>query len=226
MMKNNNNNHKKRKLCPTTSHFPSLFLPITVRFSLLPLPCIALVILSLLLVALPTDIYAKYILLSVEDFHMKVAGFEHQVSICPEGDLPETWAPGSQAVYSIQVSNQSANGISQTGQTYNIEVITAGELPLRYTLFEESDWEGNWNELAAFTESPQENTHIFQTDKMQLPGEVPTEHAYKLVVSWEESYTPEPACSETMETASHEMENESTDTEDFIRINVNLEQMD
>ncbi len=226
MMKNNNNNHKKRKLCPTTAYFPSLFLPITVRFSLLPLSCIALVILSLLLVVLPTDIYAKYILLSVEDSHMKVAAFEHQVSICPEGELPETWKPGSQAVYSILVSNQSANGISQTGQTYSIEVITAGALPLRYTLFEESDWEGNWNQLAAFTESPQENTHIFQTDKMQLPGEVPTEHAYKLVVSWEESYTPEPACSETMETASHEMENESTDTEDFIRINVNLEQMD
>lgn len=223
-MKNNNNTHKKRKPCTTTAHFPSMFLPITVRLSSLPLPFIALVLLALLLVALPTDIYAKYILLAVEDSHMKVAGFEHQVSICPEGELPELWKPGSQAVYSILISNQSANGISQTGQTYSIEVITAGALPLRYTLFEESEWEGNWNELAAFTESPQENVHIFQTDEMQLPGEIPTEHAYKLVVSWEENHTPEPACSETMETANHEIENESADTEDFIRINVNLEQ--
>lgn len=190
---------------------------------------IVLLSFALLFVVLPTDIYAKYILLAVEDSRVKVAGFEHAVSICPEGELPETWTPGSQAVYSIQVSNQSANGISQTGQIYSIEVVTAGALPLRCTLLEESEWEGNWNELAAFTESPQEKTHIFQTDKMQLPGEVPTEHVYKLVVSWEENRMSEPACSETTEAASYETENdetESTDTEDFIRINVNLEQMD
>ena len=173
------------------------------------LPLMVLLSFMLLLVALPTDTYAKYILLAVEDSHMKVAGFEHKVSICPEGELPETWASGSQAIYSILVSNQSTNGISQTRQTYSIEVVTAGVLPLRCTLLEESEWEGSWKEIASFQESPQEKTHIFQTDKMVLPEDCPTEHEYRLMVSWEDACQWKPM-----------------DTEDFIRINVNMEQKD
>ena len=170
MIKNNNNNHKKRKLRLDIAGFLrlTLSLPRIIRLPSLTLPLMALLSIMLLLVALPTDTYAKYILLAVEDSNMKVAGFEHKVSICPEGELPETWAPGSQAIYSILVSNQSTNGISQTSQTYSIEVVTAGALPLRCTLLEESEWEGSWKEIASFQESPQEKTHIFQTDKMLL----------------------------------------------------------
>lgn len=205
---NNNNNHKKRKLRLDIAGFLrlTLSLPHMIRLPSLTLPLMALLSIMLLLVALPTDIYAKYILLAVEDSHMKVAGFEHKVSICPEGELPEMWAPGSQAIYSILVSNQSTNGISQT---YSIEVVTAGTLPLRCTLLEESEWEGSWKEIASFQESPQEKTHIFQTDEMLLPEGCPTEHKYRLMVSWEDDCQWEPV-----------------DTEDFIRINVNMEQKD
>ena len=207
-MKNNNNNHKKRKLRLDIAGFLrlTLSLPRMIRLPSLTLPLMALLSIMLLLVALPTDIYAKYILLAVEDSHMKVAGFEHKVSICPEGELPEMWAPGSQAIYSILVSNQSTNGISQT---YSIEVVTAGTLPLRCTLLEESEWEGSWKEIASFQESPQEKTHIFQTDEMLLPEGCPTEHKYRLMVSWEDDCQWEPV-----------------DTEDFIRIKVNMEQKD
>ena len=207
-MKNNNNNHKKRKLRLDIAGFLrlTLSLPRMIRLPSLTLPLMALLSIMLLLVALPTDIYAKYILLAVEDSHMKVAGFEHKVSICPEGELPEMWAPGSQAIYSILVSNQSTNGISQT---YSIEVVTAGTLPLRCTLLEESEWEGSWKEIASFQESPQEKNHIFQTDDMLLPEGCPTEHKYRLMVLWENACQWEPM-----------------DTEDFIRINVNMEQKD
>ena len=208
MIENNNNNRKKRKLRLDIAGFLrlTLSLPRMIRLPSLTLPLMALLSIMLLLVALPTDIYAKYILLAVEDSHMKVAGFEHKVSICPEGELPEMWAPGSQAIYSILVSNQSTNGISQT---YSIEVVTAGTLPLRCTLLEESEWEGSWKEIASFQESPQEKTHIFQTDEMLLPEGCPTEHKYRLMVSWEDDCQWEPV-----------------DTEDFIRINVNMEQKD
>ena len=207
-MKNNNNNHKKRKLRLDIAGFLrlTLSLPRMIRLPSLTLPLMALLSIMLLLVALPTDIYAKYILLAVEDSHMKVAGFEHKVSICPEGELPEMWAPGSQAIYSILVSNQSTNGISQT---YSIEVVTAGTLPLRCTLFEQSEWEGSWKEIASFQESPQEKTRVFQTDDMLLPEGCPTEHEYRLMVSWEDACQCKPM-----------------DTEDFIRINVNMEQKD
>lgn len=208
MMKNNNNNHKKRKLRLDIAGFLrlTLSLPRMIRLPSLTLPLMALLSIMLLLVALPTDIYAKYILLAVEDSHMKVAGFEHKVSICPEGELPEMWAPGSQAIYSILVSNQSTNGISQT---YSIEVVTAGTLPLRCTLFEQSEWEGSWKEIASFQESPQEKTRVFQTDDMLLPEGCSTEHEYRLMVSWEDACQWKPM-----------------DTEDFIRINVNMEQKD
>lgn len=207
-MKNNNNNHKKRKLRLDTARFLqlTLSLPRIIQLPSLTPSLMVLLLFVLLLMALPTDIYAKYILLAVEDSHMKVAGFEHKVSICPEGELPEMWAPGSQAIYSILVSNQSTNGISQT---YSIEVVTAGALPLRCTLLEESEWEGSWKEIASFQESPQEKTHIFQTDDMLLPEGCPTEHEYRLMVSWEDACQWEPM-----------------DTEDFIRINVNMEQKD
>lgn len=207
-MKNNNNNHKKRKLRLDIAGFLrlTLSLPRMIRLPSLTLPLMALLSIMLLLVALPTDIYAKYILLAVEDSHMKVAGFEHKVSICPEGELPEMWAPGSQAIYSILVSNQSTNGISQT---YSIEVVTAGTLPLRCTLFEQSEWEGSWKEIASFQESPQEKTRVFQTDDMLLPEGCSTEHEYRLMVSWEDACQWKPM-----------------DKEDFIRINVNMEQKD
>lgn len=142
-MKNNNNNHKKRKLRLDAARFLQLTLSRIIRLPSLTPPLMMFLSFMLLLVALPTDTYAKYILLAVEDSHMKVAGFEHKVSICPEGELPEIWASGSQAIYSILVSNQSTNGISQTRQTYSIEVVTAGVLPLRCTLLEESEWEGS-----------------------------------------------------------------------------------
>lgn len=208
MIKNNNNNHKKRKLRLDIAGFLRLTLSLSriIRLPSLTLPLMALLSIMLLLVALPTDIYAKYILLAVEDSNMKVAGFEHKVSICPEGELPETWAPGSQAIYSILVSNQSTNGISQT---YSIEVVTAGILPLRCTLLEKSEWEGSWKEIASFQESPQEKNHVFQTDDMLLPEGCATEHKYRLMVSWEDACQWEPM-----------------DTEDFIRINVNMEQKD
>ena len=74
---------------------------------------------------------------------------------------------------------------------------------------EESEWEGSWKEIASFQESPQEKTHIFQTDEMLLPEGCPTEHKYRLMVSWEDDCQWEPV-----------------DTEDFIRINVNMEQKD
>ena len=76
-MKNNNNNHKKRKLRLDIAGFLrlTLSLPRMIRLPSLTLPLMALLSIMLLLVALPTDIYAKYILLAVEDSHMKVAGF-------------------------------------------------------------------------------------------------------------------------------------------------------
>lgn len=108
MIKNNNNNHKKRKLRLDIAGFLrlTLSLPRIIRLPSLTLPLMALLSIMLLLVALPTDIYAKYILLAVEDSNMKVAGFEHKVSICPEGEIPETWAPGSQAIYSSGIQSK------------------------------------------------------------------------------------------------------------------------
>ena len=90
MIKNNNNNHKKRKLRLDAARFLqlTLSLPRIMRLPSLTPRLMVLLSFMLLLVALPTDIYAKYILLAVEDSHMKVAGFEHRVSICPEGELP------------------------------------------------------------------------------------------------------------------------------------------
>lgn len=165
MIKNNNNNHKKRKLRLDAARLSQLSLSRIIRLPSLTPPLMVLLSFRLLLVALPTDTYAKYILLAVEDSHMKVAGFEHKVSICPEGELPETWAPGSQAIYSILVSNQSTNGISQTSQTYSIEVVTAGALPLRCTLLEESEWEGSWKEIASFQESLRRKPTFFRQIK-------------------------------------------------------------
>ena len=83
MIKNNTNKHKKRKLRLDIAGFLrlTLSLPRIIRLPSLTLPLMALLSIMLLLVALPTDIYAKYILLAVEDSNMKVAGFEHKVSI-------------------------------------------------------------------------------------------------------------------------------------------------
>ena len=106
MIKNNNNNHKKRKLRLDAARLSQLSLSRIIRLPSLTPPLMVLLSFMLLLVALPTDTYAKYILLAVEDSHMKVAGFEHKVSICPEGELPETWQPGHIFHSGIQSKHQ------------------------------------------------------------------------------------------------------------------------
>ena len=80
MIKNNNNNHKKRKLRLDAARLSQLSLSRIIRLPSLTPPLMVLLSFMLLLVALPTDTYAKYILLAGEDSHMKVAGFEHKVS--------------------------------------------------------------------------------------------------------------------------------------------------
>ena len=64
MIENNNNNRKKRKLRLDVARFLQLTLSRIIRLPSLMLPLMVLLSFMLLLVALPTDTYAKYILLA------------------------------------------------------------------------------------------------------------------------------------------------------------------
>lgn len=64
-----------------------------------------------------------------------MAVFGHDETI----DVPSEWTselvPGSTASYHVTLTNKNEDGkVSETDQTYELEVITAGNLPFEYTL--------------------------------------------------------------------------------------------
>ena len=112
----------------------------------------------------------------------KVAAFEHGEQILHLSNRAgetDTLQPGTERVYALTVTNEKNGNVSETGQTYSIQVTTAGTLPLTYVLKRDNA------ELGRFSETLTES-YLFQTAGMWFEAGEKESHEYELEVIWPE----------------------------------------
>lgn len=87
--------------------------------------------------------------------------------------------PGQSCTYKLTVSNQRSTGeISEVTQKYYIEVVTAGNLPLTYTLTKDGETVGS------FTETSSNKTWTVSEDNMVFQAGVAGKDTYTMTVTW------------------------------------------
>lgn len=166
---------------------------------------IGIIVICLIWIALEQipGLYARFATGSNEKDGARVAVFGHDETI----DVPSEWTselvPGSTASYHVTLTNKNEDGkVSETDQTYELEVITAGNLPFEYTL-KKGD-----AVIGEFSETENNKSHVFAADDMKFSAVQEETHTYTLNVQWLE-------------------EKNSADLAgipDFIQININVKQ--
>ena len=87
--------------------------------------------------------------------------------------------PGQSCTYKLTVSNQRSTGeISEMTQKYHIEVVTAGNLPLTYTLTKDG------TQIGTFTETANHKVWTVSEDNMVFQAGVARESKYTMTVTW------------------------------------------
>lgn len=148
-------------------------------------------------------LYARYSTgVSFSD-HARVALWGCSQSITLDSDrLPKQ--PGDSCAYTISVSNQQTDKVSEVGQKYYIEVVTAGNLPLTYTMAKDGVTVGT------FTETVQNKVWTVSGADMVFQAGVAGSSTYVMTVTW-------PAEQSSLAFAN---------VPDYIQVNVCSEQMD
>ena len=113
--------------------------------------------------------------------------------------------PGQSCTYKLTVSNQRSTGeISEVTQKYHIEVVTAGNLPLTYTLTKDG------TQIGPFPETANHKVWTVSEDNMVFQAGVARESKYTMTVTW-------PAGQVSAALAN---------VPDYIQVNVRSEQVD
>lgn len=156
------------------------------------------------------SLYARYTTQSTGEDSARVAVFGQNASVTLAGNVTDTMTPGTSFSYNLTVSNADADRISEVAENYSIEVVTAGNLPLQYTLKKADTSENTETDSWKFTESSSEKTKTFTGDNMQFAAGKREEHRYILEVQW-----PEDKNSASL-----------AGIPDFIQVNINVAQAD
>lgn len=166
---------------------------------------IAAILLCLILVSLWMlgDYYARYTTQKDGSDEARVAIFGHDESITVPNSILEKLVPGSSGTYVIEINNGTGEDISEVSEKYTVEVVTAGNLPLEYTLKE------NGQSLDSFSESDAAK-HCFSDSSMYFLASEAGAHTYTLEISWPEDRT----------------DISLSGLPDYIQININVEQVD
>ena len=171
--------------------------------------CAVLLCLTLLSMWLMSNMYARYTTQVSGEDSARVAIFGHDESIDVPSEISAKLVPGSSAEYALSVANYSGARTSEVTLNYNLEVATAGNLPLQFTLYSVSD-NGQRSEIGSFAESSTEKEHTFPKADMAFEAGTQAEHKYVLDMQWDGS----------TDAAGY------ANIPDYIRININVEQAD
>ena len=151
------------------------------------------------------ELSARYKSADSEIDQARVAIFGHNESIHLPTDWTSTLVPGNTRKFTLTVSNQTEDGaVSEVAQTYELEVVTAGNLPLTYTLTREE------TTIGTYVENSTEKSHTFSDAAMTFDAGAAKTDTYQLTASWPET------------------ENDASlaGVPDFIQINIHVEQKD
>lgn len=152
-----------------------------------------------------SGLYARYSTTASGSDGARVAlwGSTQTIQLADSNTLPKQ--PGDSCSYSLTVTNQrDDNKVSEVAQKYSIQVVTAGNLPLTYTLTRDG------TVIGTFTETSSTPTWTVAENDMTFSAGTAAQMDYKLTVLW-------PADKTNQALAS---------VPDFIEINVCAEQVD
>lgn len=155
---------------------------------------------------------ARYTTAGSSSDEARVALFGHSESITFE-TFRTSLVNGTSSSFSLTVSNKSQSGqISEVAQSYDIEIVTAGNLPLTYRLVEKAGVGKPTDAvIGSFNESATEKSHVFTVadDSMTFQPGASREDTYQIQVSW---YGDDGA--------------KWSNIPDFLQVNINVKQID
>lgn len=154
---------------------------------------------------------AKYTTAGSSSDEARVALFGHSEKIT-FGTFRTSLVNGASSSFNLTVSNANNNQVSEVAQSYDIEIVTAGNLPLTYKLVEMAGvGKPDGTTIGSFDASATETSHVFTVtdDSMTFQPGVPREDAYQIQVSW---YGDDSA--------------KWSNIPDFLQVNINVKQID
>lgn len=150
-----------------------------------------------------SGVFAKYTTEGSAMDTARVALFGHSESIDLSGWTADL-KPGDTRSIKLEVSNAKSDGtVSEVAQAYDIEVETAGNLPLTYTLACDRQTVGSFDEKATAS-------HTFSSDDMAFKAGVKKSASYTLNVSW----------------PSGKNGSEYADIPDYVQVHISVRQID
>ncbi|MEE3343063.1 MAG: hypothetical protein VZS44_03125 [Bacilli bacterium] len=155
------------------------------------------IITAFLTLALFPITFSKYQSTATGNVNSNIAFYlfkaDYQVQRIKLADLEPSNTPH---VYTFSISNQNNNKTSDVDIEYTLKVVTTTNLPLRYQLYENEDYQSN-NSTNLITQNnstiaPDEDGTYFQTfefDQEELLYTTPKTNNYTLVVYFDETNT-------------------------------------
>lgn len=154
---------------------------------------------------------AKYTTAGSSSDEARVALIGHSESIT-FGTFRTSLVSGASSSFNLTVSNANNGQVSEVAQSYDIEIVTAGNLPLTYKLVEKAGiGKPTDTTIGSFNASTSEKSHIFTvTDgSMTFQPGVSREDTYQIQLSW---YGDDAA--------------KWSNIPDFLQVNINVKQID
>lgn len=155
---------------------------------------------------------ARYTTAGSSSDEARVALFGHDEKITFE-TFRTSLVNGASSSFSLTVSNKSQNGqISEVAQSYDIEIVTAGNLPLTYRLVKKAGvGKPTDTVIGSFNTSATEKSHVFTVadDSMTFQPGASREDTYQIQVS---CYGDDSA--------------KWSNIPDFLQVNINVKQID
>lgn len=155
---------------------------------------------------------ARYTTAGSSSDEARVALFGHSEKIT-FGTFRTSLVNGASSSFNLTVSNKSQNGqVSEVAQSYDIEIVTAGSLPLTYRLVEKAGvGKPTDTVIGSFNASATEKSHVFTVadDSMTFQPGASREDTYQIQVSW---YGDDSA--------------KWSNIPDFLQVNINVKQID
>ena len=124
-------------------------------------------------------LYARYSTTASGSDGARVAlwGSSQTIQLANSNTLPKQ--PGQSCSYTLTVTNKRESGdISEVAQKYSIQVVTAGNLPLTYTLTR------NGTKIGTYTETTSKPTWTVAEDDMAFAAGTAGTDSYVLTVTW------------------------------------------
>lgn len=132
------------------------------------------------------NIYARYTSQASGSDSARVALFGHDESVVLESgtDGMSGLKPGDSRIYTLTVSNTKNQAISEVTIDYTLEIVTTGNLPLKYTVYKKNGSQTD-TEVGTFEETSATMKKTFRTEDMHFEAGVQGSVEYTVLVEWQ-----------------------------------------